>query len=274
MITTAAPTLIPSDELAAGGVRLEVDGPRADVVLERADRRNAMTPTMWLALAKVPGLLPAGVRVVVVRGEGQTFCAGLDLRLATPEGVPGEGSLADAVEGMDTAAIGDQIGIWQQGVLWLRDPRWITIAAVQGAAVGGGFQLALSADLRIAAADARFCMKENALGLIPDLTGTRAMVDLVGYARALEICASSRWVEAAEAAALGIVQAVVPVEDLPAAVDAQVATLLATAARAGVALKELLLGAPGRDVAAQALAERTAQAPLLRAMADRIAAGG
>ena len=269
-MSASAPTAIKSDVLAAGGIRLEVDGAAASVVLDRADRRNAMTPSMWLALGAVPELLPDDVRVVVLRGEGQTFCAGLDLRLASPEGVPGEGSLGSIIRDLDDAGIAEQVRIWQQGFLWMRDPRWITIAAIQGAAVGGGFQLALSADLLIAADDAKFCMKENALGLIPDLTGTKPLYDRVGYSRALEICATSRWVDAAEAGRLGIAQTVVPLAELESAVAAQVAALLATVPAPGVAVKELLLGADRRDVAEQARAEREAQVPLIRAMTARI----
>jgi enoyl-CoA hydratase/carnithine racemase len=269
-MTENAPTAVKSEVLTTGGIRLEVDGALATVVLDRADRRNAMTPSMWLALGAVPSLLPDGVRVVVVRGEGVTFCAGLDLRLASTEGVPGEGSLASILDGKDAAGIAEQIGIWQQGFLWMRDPRWITIAAVQGAAVGGGFQLALSPDLLVAADDAKFCMKENALGLIPDLTGTKSLSDRVGYSRALEICATSRWVDAAEAGRLGIAQYVVPVAELESATAALVASLLATVPAPGVAVKELLLGADRRDVAAQARAERETQVPLIRAMTARI----
>ncbi|WP_051098424.1 enoyl-CoA hydratase/isomerase family protein [Sporichthya polymorpha] len=267
---TSAGNPVQSDALAAGGIRLEVDGAVATVVLDRADRRNAMTPTMWLALAAVPELLPAGVRVVVIRGDGPTFCAGLDLRLASPEGVPGEGSMGSIMTPLDDQGIADQVGIWQQGFLWMRDPRWITIASVQGAAVGGGFQLALSADLMVAADDAKFCMKENALGLVPDLTGTKPLVDRVGYSRALEICATSRWIDADEAGRLGIAQQVVPVADLETATAALVSALLATVPAPGVKVKELLLAADRRDVHEQARAERETQVSLLRGMANRI----
>jgi enoyl-CoA hydratase/carnithine racemase len=136
--------------------------------------------------------------------------------------------------------------------------------------VGGGFQLALSADLMVAADDAKFCMKENALGLIPDLTGTKALYDRVGYSRALEICATSRWVDAEEAGRLGIAQCVVPADHLDGAVKDLVAALLATVPAPGVKVKELLLAADRRDVVEQARAEREAQAPLLRAMLKRV----
>ncbi len=70
---------------------------------------------------------------------------------------------------------------------------------MQGYAIGAGFQLALACDLRVLADDARFTMREPALGLVPDLTGTKPLVELVGYSRALEICATARWVAADEA---------------------------------------------------------------------------
>lgn len=273
-MTTTSPSpvsVVSADVLTAGGIRLELDGELATVTLDRAERRNAMTPAMWLALAAVPDLLPEQIRVVVVRGDGAGFCAGLDLRLMTADGVEGEGTFVEIFRpDLDDAGIAEVIGDWQRGYLWLRDPRWITISAVHGAAVGAGFQLALSTDLCLAADDAKFCMRENALGLIPDMTGTKALFDRVGYARALEISATSRWVGAAEAERLGIVQAAVPVADLAATVDAMVQALLATSAPAAVALKQLLLDAGPRDVATQARAEREIQVPLLRTMAAAI----
>jgi enoyl-CoA hydratase/carnithine racemase len=256
--------------LNAGGVRVEVDpahdGALATVVLQRGERRNAMTPATWAALAAVPALLGDAVRVVVVRGEGPSFCAGLDLRLATPEGVPGEGTLASYVGGRTDAAVADQIGAWQAGFMWLRDPRWLTVAAVHGHAVGAGFQLALSADLRVVADDARFCMREAALGLVPDLTGTQPLAACVGYARALEICATARWVAAEEAVRIGLANLAVPVAELAGAVADLCAALLANPAGPAAPIKELLLAAGTRDLAAQAAAERQAQVPLLRAL--------
>ena len=64
----------------------------------------------------------------------------------------------------------------------------MSVAAVQGHAIGAGFQLALACDLRVLADDAKLCMKEPTLGLVPDLTGTKPLVDIVGLPRALELC--------------------------------------------------------------------------------------
>jgi enoyl-CoA hydratase/carnithine racemase len=138
---------------------------------------------------------------------------------------------------------------------------------VQGVAVGAGFQLALACDLRVAAADARFAMREPALGLVPDLGGTAPLVDAVGFARALEICATARWVDAVEAERIGLVQAVVPPADLAPAVDALAGAVLANPAGAVRATRALLADAARRDRPEQRAAERSAQGDRLRALA-------
>ena len=73
-----------------GGTELSIDGAVATVTLNRPERRNAMTPATWLGLARIGAAIPEQVRVVVVRGAGPSFCAGIDLRLFSAEGVPGE----------------------------------------------------------------------------------------------------------------------------------------------------------------------------------------
>lgn len=263
-MTTTEATRISADVLDAGNVLLEVTGALATVTLDRPDRRNAMTPSLWAALRAVPELLPSDVRVVIVRGNGKVFCAGIDLRMIS-EGVPGETSLRDVV-GYDDQGVIDWIGNLQESFTWLADPRWITIAAVQGAAVGGGFQLALAADMRVLATDAKLCMKETALGLVPDLTGTQTLLRAVGYPKALELCATARWVDAAEADTLGLANAVVPVEELDAAARALADQVLACSAPAVRGVKDLLIEAWLRDPAEAALAERTTQVSLLRSV--------
>src|SRR5438045_5096859 len=93
---------------------------------------------------------------------------------------------------------------YQQGFGWLARPDLVSVAAVHGHAIGAGFQLALACDLRILADDAQFSMAEVRHGLVPDLTGTRRLVELVGYSRALEICATGRRLGAAEADRIGL----------------------------------------------------------------------
>ena len=175
-MTSGAVTRPDDRELAAAGLGLTVEGPVATLVLDRPEVRNAQTPTMWRMLAAVGEALLADdtVRVVVVRGAGSTFSAGLDRAMLDPAGA-GEGveTVAELLA-LDDGAMSAVIDDYQRGFTWLRDPRILSVAAVRGYAVGAGFQLALSCDLRVLAEDAQLCMKESALGLVPDLTGTKA----------------------------------------------------------------------------------------------------
>jgi enoyl-CoA hydratase/carnithine racemase len=242
-------------DLASAGLRLDVDAAVATITLARPERRNALTFGTWRALAEIGRSLPADVRVVIVRGEGPSFCAGIDLRMFSPEGVPGE-----------TAPQGEEsIAEIQQAYLWLRRPEIVSIAAVHGHAIGAGFQLALSCDLRVAAEDAKLCMKEAALGLVPDLTGTKPLVDIVGVPRALELCLTTRTVFAEEAARLGLVELVVPEGELDAAVADLTAAVLAIKPTTAAAVKRLLRQAPHNTLDEQAAAERREQTALLRA---------
>ncbi len=269
-------------ELAAAGLRLAIDqaGAVATVTLSRPERRNAMTPAMWQGLAAIGRSLPPRVRVVVIRGAGPSFSAGIDLRLFSPEGVPGEEPLADARSPAGGAggsplqagtAFEQRIAAYQAGFSWLRRPDIVTIAAVHGHAIGAGFQLALACDLRVLADDATLCMKEPALGLVPDLTGTKPLVGIVGLPRAIELCLTARTVGAAEARELRLAELVVPAAELDGAVSDLVAALLGTDAAAARATKELLCQAAANTLEQQAAAERRAQSTLLR---GRLSRGG
>jgi enoyl-CoA hydratase/carnithine racemase len=248
-------------DLSSAGLELTISGSVATVVLARPERRNAMTPSMWHGLARIGASMPDEVRVVVVRGSGPSFCAGIDLRMFTAEGVPGE----ERNPGPSDTGFGDSIAGFQAGYTWLRNPAFVSIAAVQGHAIGAGFQLALSCDLRVLADDAKLCMKEPALGLVPDLTGTKPLVDIVGLPRAIELCLTARTVGAQEAAQLRLAELVVPPAELDGAVADLTAALLSTDAAAARATKALLAAAPGNTLEQQAAAERAAQAALLRA---------
>ncbi|MBA2463735.1 MAG: enoyl-CoA hydratase/isomerase family protein [Nocardioidaceae bacterium] len=244
------------------GVHLLVDGPVATVTLDRPDRLNSQTPQTWAALAAFGAALGPEVRVVVVRGAGRAFSAGLDRSLFTAD--PGvEGGLGAMANGTD-AEILERIAEFQAGFSWLTHGSAISIAAVQGHAIGAGFQLALACDLRVLSQDATLAMAETSLGLVPDLAGTAPLLRAVGYSRALEICATGRRIAAAEAGALGLATAVVPAEHLTGAVDDLVAALLAAPAGSLAATKQLLLGAADRTRLEQNEAERLAQIPLLR----------
>ncbi|MEV0587746.1 enoyl-CoA hydratase/isomerase family protein [Nonomuraea sp. NPDC050310] len=236
----------------ATGLRFEVDGEIATITLDRPEKRNAQTFALWSELTRIGNNLPEQVRVVVVRGEGPSFSAGIDLSMF--------GSLQPGSD------LDSSIAEFQRGFLWLRRPDIVSIAAVQGHAIGAGFQLALSCDLRIVADDVKFCMKEPALGLVPDLTGTKPLVDLVGLAKAVDICLTARVVEAEEALRLGLAERVVPRDELATAVKEKTAQLLSVDRAAATATKRLLQGATGRSLEEQCAAERAEQVLRIRAL--------
>ncbi|WP_199553105.1 enoyl-CoA hydratase/isomerase family protein [Streptomyces sp. N35] len=248
------------------GVRLTIDDTLATVTLANAAKRNAQSPALWRALTEAGRALPGSVRVVVLRGEGKSFSAGLDRQAFTPEGFEGEPSFLEMARGGD-AELDAVIAEYQEAFTWWRRSDVLTIAAVQGHAIGAGFQLALACDLRVAAEDAQFAMRETSLGLVPDLTGTHPLVGLVGYARALEICVTGRFVHADEAGRIGLANLVVPGSELDAAVRDLAGALLAAPRDAVVETKALLQGAVGRTYEDQRVAERAAQARRLRDLA-------
>ncbi|HEX4700302.1 MAG TPA: enoyl-CoA hydratase/isomerase family protein [Actinomycetes bacterium] len=240
--------------------------PVATVVLDRPATRNAQTPATWRALTAAGARLLADpdVRIVVLRAEGPSFSAGLD-RAMFAGGVPGEPGLAE-LAALDGPALDASIDGFQQAFRWWREERIVSIAAVQGHAVGAGFQLALACDLRLVAADVAFSMKETSLGLVPDLGGTAPLVALVGYSRALEVCATGRRVGAQEAVAWGLASLAVPLDQLASATGDLVAALLAAPTEALRATKGLLAQAGSQSYDEQRAAERAAQAGRLRAL--------
>jgi enoyl-CoA hydratase/carnithine racemase len=252
--------------LERAGLRLDVREVVTTITLDRPATKNSQTPATWLALREIGRSLAPGTRVVVVRGAGDSFSSGLDRRMLTPEGADDEASLVSLLA-MDDGGLADAISTFQEGFTWLRRPDIISIAAVQGHAIGAGFQLALSCDLRVVADDVSFSMREPLLGLVPDLTGTKPLVELVGYSRALEICASARSVKADEAREIGLATAVVPRAELDQTVDDLVAAVTAPLYGAVSETKALLQSAAALDLDEQRRVEREAQVRRFRELA-------
>jgi enoyl-CoA hydratase/carnithine racemase len=246
-------------------VHLDADDPLrglATITLDRPERLNAQSPTMWAELTRVRRHLPGEIRVVVLGGAGRAFSAGLDRALFT-----------DAEHGIQSlprlpmAQATERIAAWQEAFDWRSRPDLVSIAAVHGHAIGGGFQLALGTDIRLIADDTQFTMAETGLGIVPDLGGTKRLVDLVGYSRAAEICLTGRRVGAVEAAAIGLASRVVPAAELDAAVRDTVTALLGTDRDAATETKALLARAADHSQTDQQAAEREAQYRRLRAIA-------
>ncbi|SDN83430.1 enoyl-CoA hydratase/isomerase family protein [Geodermatophilus sp. DSM 45219] len=239
-------------------MRTARDGAVLTVTLDRPDRLNAQTPATWTALAAVGASLDDGVRVVVVRGAGRSFSAGLDRSLFSAD--PGTAGGLGELGRMPAEEAQERIRGYQAGFRWLRSPGIVSVAAVQGHAIGAGAQLALACDLRVLTEDADLRLPEATLGLVPDLTGTSTLVELVGYARALEMCLTGRPVGAAEAQAIGLATAVVPADGLDAAVGSLVAAITAAPVLASRETAALVRSAVRNDPQTQDAAERAAQA--------------
>ncbi|MFY1637766.1 enoyl-CoA hydratase/isomerase family protein [Solwaraspora sp. WMMB335] len=251
----------------SGDVRLDYAGPVATVTLDRPDVLNAQTPDMWRALRAIDRELRGDVRVVVVRGAGRAFSSGLDRQVAAALLDPAAGPEQQPLAALPPDECAARIAQFQEAFTWLARPDLITVAAVHGVAVGAGFQLALACDLRILTDDARLCMAEVTLGLVPDLGGTGRLVDLVGYSRALEICVTGRWLDAAEAERLGLTNLVVPAGQLDPAIDDLTAAVLAGHRDAVIEIKALLVDAARRTRTEQLRAEREAQTRRIRDLA-------
>jgi enoyl-CoA hydratase/carnithine racemase len=248
-----------------GWVRTSRDGAVLTVTLDRPDQLNAQTPATWSALARLGSSLDGDVRVVVVRGSGRSFSAGLDRSLFSPE--PGvTGGLGDLGR-LSTDEADARIKGYQAGFRWLRSPGIVSIAAVQGHAIGAGAQLALACDLRVFTEDAQLRLPEATLGLVPDLTGTSNLVELVGYSRAMEICLTGRAVGAVEALAMGLANVVVGASDLDGTVADLAAALCAPPVDASRATAALVRSAVRNTPEAQDAAERAAQVLRLQELA-------
>ncbi|MCF8526039.1 MAG: enoyl-CoA hydratase/isomerase family protein [Candidatus Nanopelagicales bacterium] len=226
------------------GVRTALHDDVLEVTLASPDVRNAQTPGTWRRLASIPDELTPEVRFVVLRGEGPSFSAGLDRRMLTPEGVPGEPSLLDLSQ-QDADTMDGFIQQAQAAFTWWARIPQVSIALVQGHAIGAGFQLALACDVMIVAPDVKLAMRETSLGLVPDLGGTGPLLDRVGYSRALEICATGRFVGSDEAVRLGLALRAVPQEDWDIALDEMLTPMRAAMPSAVAELKTLLRGASG-----------------------------
>jgi enoyl-CoA hydratase/carnithine racemase len=185
-------------------VKIEFRDGVADVRLARADKMNAIDSAMFSALGDAGRALAddKSVRAVVLSGEGRAFCAGLDMEnFAAMAGGPRSGGGADPklFERSSSGANRAQLAAW----IWQELPVPV-IAAIHGVAYGGGLQIALGADLRIVAPDARLSVMEVKWGLIPDMSGTQTLRRLVRQDVAKELTFTGRVVSGTEAVALGL----------------------------------------------------------------------
>lgn len=175
----------------------------ADVRLNRPEKMNALNMAMFEAItaAAEEVMRDRSIRAVVLSGEGRAFCAGLDLSNFTDPNAFGNNGTGPFGPGRG--------GFWpnfyqKPGYLW-KDVPVPVIAALHGPVFGGGFQIALGADIRIAHPDVKMSLMEIKWGLIPDMSGTQTLRDLVRIDIAKELAFTGRIVEGAEAEKIGLV---------------------------------------------------------------------
>lgn len=183
-------------------VQLTIADHVADVRLNRPDKYNALNPDMFTAIVETGRRLvrDTAVRAVVLSGNGRGFCAGLDFQSFAQMGAGRTGGID-----LMTIAEGDPGNHAQMPGLIFKQIPVPVIAALHGVAFGGGLQIALGADIRLAAPDTRMSVMEIKWGLVPDMSLTQTLRDLVRLDVAKELTFSGRIVGAQEAADLGLV---------------------------------------------------------------------
>jgi len=208
--------------MSQGEVLFTVSDRIAVITLSRPEKRNSMTQKMFSELDKAVERVARAedVRVLVIQGDGETFCAGDDL--------------AELVV-MDPSRVRRFLARVQDTFLGLESLEVPVLAAVKGHALGGGLELALACDLILASSEAGLGLPETNLGIIPGLGGTVRLPRRVGLGRAKELVYSGRIVKADEAKKIGLVEDVYPADEFDADVK-QLAGLLVSKSPTAIAL--------------------------------------
>jgi len=187
-------------------LRVARTGDIVEVTLDRPSRRNALDKTLWDAL-RIEGLrlqdrIP---RVVILTGSAEHFCSGMDLSADNPL----LGEIAPLVRNGDTYRLTEVIGGLKNAFGAIGRIPAPVIAAIEGACTGGGLELALTADIRVAGSGAFFSMPETRFGMVPDVGGTVRLSKRVGQSRAAQLILTGEKIDADTAAHWGLVNEVV-----------------------------------------------------------------
>lgn len=183
-------------------LRFETEGHLGVLTLNRPERLNALSKQLTLDLTELVGQLETDddIRVIIVTGEGRAFCAGADIK--------------ERAENPQDFSIQRTSRLISPTFRRLERLPQVTIAAINGAAAGGGLELAMACDLRIASTSARMGLPEITLGILPGAGGTQRLPRLVGPARAKEMMLFGMLVDATKAHEWGIVNDLAEPEDL------------------------------------------------------------
>jgi len=185
-------------------LHVTIDSNVAIVRLNRPDKNNAIDLEMFEAFIATGQSLSANrkVRAVVLHGAGDNFCAGIDLSAFQGSGIGAAG------QGRMDPLDGSLANFFQSAAYVWRDMPVPVIAAIRGFAFGGGLQIALGADIRYAAADARFSIMEVKWGLIPDMGISQTALHVVAADKLKELAFTGRVIDGNEAASLGVITAI------------------------------------------------------------------
>jgi len=232
-------------------ITLDMRGTVGVITLNRPDSLNALNTQVGQEfLAAVAEARGNGARAMIVTGAGRAFCAGGDLREMR--------KIAER-EGKVEAFFDEPLRLLNDCILLIRRSPLPFLAAVNGAASGGGCNLALACDLVVASESARFNQAFIKIGLVPDCGGTFILPRLVGWKRATELMMTGDVISASRALEMGMINAVVPDDELSSAALAM-AEKLAQAPTAAIGrIKELLELSATNDYGGQLELERKAQ---------------
>ena len=243
-------------------VAVEIDAHIANVTLNRPAKKNAVSLEMFAELGEIGDRIAAdpAVRAVILSGAGDSFCAGIDTAIFAGNG-----------QGIDAAAMAPQTpspaNLFQRAAYVWREVPVPVICAIRGVAYGAGLQIALGADIRYAAPDARFSIMEAKWGLIPDMAISVTARAVVPLDRLKELAYTARTVAAAAAQDLGLITAV---HDDPLAAARKTAHEIVSRSPSAVRSMKQLFGAGWLATEAESLAlEARLQAALLGAEHQR-----
>ena len=185
-------------------VKTEINAHVAVVTLNRAGKKNAINLEMFEALAATGDEIASdsSIRAVVLRGAGGVFCAGIDTAVFQ------DGGLAEISSGAMAPRGSSPANMFQSAAYVWREIPVPVIAAIEGVAFGGGFQIAMGADIRYATAGARFSIMEIKWGIIPDMAITTTLRHVMSVDRIKELAWTGRVLDAAEALDAGVVSAI------------------------------------------------------------------
>jgi len=188
------------------------------LTLNRPEKLNAFAGDMRRDIADALDELErdASVRVIIITGAGRGFCAGADV-----------GYMAELIEKQDTTSMAALVEAGRRVVMTIRQSAKPVIGAINGIAAGGGANLALACDIRIASEDSRLSQSFNRIGLHPDWGGTYFLPRLVGPSKALELMWNAEPIDATECLELGLFNRVAPHELLEETVAAYAGSLAA-----------------------------------------------